>query len=108
MVTRGGIAIVLLLLLIYGFHEAIPLLSGPSLSIESPEAYGATASSSVTIAGVAKRTETLTLNDGPILIDESGRFSTSLVLPAGNAILSLTATDRFGRARTERRTIFIP
>jgi hypothetical protein len=48
------------------------------------------------------------LDGSPLLIDEKGHFSTELVLPVGGAILSLTATDRFGKTESVRRTIFVP
>jgi hypothetical protein len=108
MVIRGAIGILLLLLLIYGVIKAFPLLSGPAIRIENPVAYSAHPDGLVHIEGVAKHTETLTLDGGPLLIDESGHFATSLVLPHGGAILSLTATDRFGRSRLERRYVFVP
>lgn len=108
MALRIGIAFLLTLLLIYGVVKALPLLTGPSIRIDSPVAYQAFSDGFVQIQGTARHTETLTLNDGPLLIDESGHFATSLVLPHGSAILSLTATDRFGRSRLERRTVFVP
>lgn len=105
---RIAIAIVLALLVLYGLKEGYPLLSGPSLSIESPTNYASAVEGAVTVSGVARHTETLTLNGGILLIDEKGRFSTSLTLPQGGAILSLTATDRFGRSVTKQRTVYIP
>lgn len=105
---RIAVAVVLSLLVLYGLKEGYPLIAGPSLSIESPVDYASAENGQILVAGVAKHTETLTLNGGILLIDERGRFSTSLTLPQGGAILSLTATDRFGRSVTERRTVYIP
>ncbi|MBY0110983.1 hypothetical protein K2Y00_03220 [Patescibacteria group bacterium] len=104
---RAVIAVVLLLLLAYGIKEAYPLLAGPDIRIDSPTERQTVPSGEVLVAGVASRTETLYLNGGPLLIDQDGNFSTSLTLPQGGAILSLTATDRFGRTRTMTRTIYI-
>jgi hypothetical protein len=66
------------------------------------------ADGSVMISGLALRTETLWLDGAPLLIDEKGAFATSLLLPSGGAILSLTATDRFGHEVTERRAVYVP
>ncbi|MEK7080101.1 MAG: hypothetical protein AAB883_03085 [Patescibacteria group bacterium] len=99
------IAAVLIVLGGYGFFKAFPLLSGPAISIESPAPYSAASGGDLVLTGVAKRTETLTLNDGVLLIDSGGHFSTSLTLPQGGAILSLTARDRFGRSVTKRVTV---
>lgn len=99
---------VLILLIGYGTFKALPLLSGPSLSIDVPTNYTTFADGSVTISGVAHNTEALFLNGGPLLIDPEGRFFKTLLLPSGGAILTLTANDRFGRTITERRTIYVP
>lgn len=108
MSIRIVIAIVLIVLIGYGLREAYPLIAGPEIQIDSPAEYETVPDGFLTVSGVAERTDTLYLNGGPLLIDEEGRFSTSLVLPKGGAILSLTATDRFGRTRTVSRTIYIP
>lgn len=102
------IGIVLALLLIYGGFKAYPLLSGPALTLSSPAPYATITDGFVTIAGSAKRTETLTLNGAVLLIDENDHFSTTLTLPPGDAILSLTARDRFGRSVSDVRTVHVP
>jgi hypothetical protein len=105
---RALIGVVLALLLIYGGFKAYPLLSGPSLAITSPTPYATATDGFVSISGTAKRTETLTLNGAVLLIDEHGDFSTTLTLPPGDAILSLTARDRFGRSVSDVRTVHVP
>lgn len=108
MTIRLAIGLVLLLLAAYGAKEAYPLIAGPSIRIDSPIDYATYPDGEVLVSGVASRTETLYLNGGPLLIDQKGNFNTSLTLPQGGAILSLTATDRFGRTRTVRRNVYIP
>ena len=55
MFVRGAAAIALLILIIYGFTEARPLISGPSLTLTSP-ADGQTIPDGVlTVAGKAAR-----------------------------------------------------
>lgn len=97
---------ILLLVVSYGLVKAWPLLSGPAIRFNA-EVLG-TAPGVVTISGRALHTETLTLNGGILLIDDRGHFSKTLTLPQGGAILSLTATDRFGRSSYERRTVLVP
>ncbi len=108
MPLRTTAVVVLLILIGYGGFKAWPLLSGPSLSISSPAPYASLPDGYLTIAGTAKHTESLIINDGQVFIDQEGRFSKTLLMPAGGAILTLTATDRFGRSTTERRSVFIP
>lgn len=108
MLVRLGTIFLLTALLVYGAFEAWPLLSGPELSITSPKDFETISDGRLVLSGTAKHTETLLLAGGTLLIDEEGNFETVLTLPSGGAILALTATDRFGRSRTEQRTVFVP
>jgi hypothetical protein len=97
--------ILLLLVLCYGLIKALPLIRGPYIEIASlsTDQNGLT-----TLSGTAVHTEKLTLDGGTQLIDSEGHFTTKLMLPRGGAILTLTATDRFGRSRTLERTVVTP
>ncbi len=105
MKLSGAIGILLALVAGYGFLKAIPLLSGPQIRVSalSTNGDGLTA-----LSGTAVHTETLSLNGGTLLIDSNGAFSKTMTLPRGSAILTLTATDRFGRSRTTERTVVTP
>ncbi len=107
MPTRSIAALFLLALIGYGAVAAWPLLTGPQIALVSPTSEQALANGQTRIEGRALHTETLWLNGAPLLMDQSGNFSASLTLPRGGAILSLTATDRFGREITERRSVFV-
>lgn len=107
MPTRSIAALFLLVLLGYGAVAAWPLLAGPQIAIVSPTSDETHVDGQTRIEGRALHTETLWLNGAPLLMDEAGNFSASLTLPSGGAILSLTATDRFGREITERRSVFV-
>ena len=97
--------ILLALVLSYGLVKAIPLLRGPQIVISdlSTNQTGLT-----NLSGTAIHTETLSVDGSTLLIDGEGHFSTKLMLPRGGAILTLTATDRFGRSRTLERTVVTP
>lgn len=106
--TRIAVGIILAILVGYGAIKAVPLLSGPSLSIATPSNYTTSVDGFITVSGVANNTETLLFNGGTLLIDPEGRFEKTLLLPSGGAILEFTATDRFGRTVSERRTVYTP
>jgi hypothetical protein len=99
-------SLLLVILAGYGAVAAWPLLSGPTLKIVSPEEYATLPDGRFVLEGRALYTETLWLNGAPLLIDQKGHFRAPLTLPSGGAILSLTATDRFGREITERRFVY--
>lgn len=105
---RIGTVIALILLASYGVAKGLPVVLGPHLTLSSPKDGQTFTDGFVLVEGVAMRTENLSLNGAPLLIDASGHFSTTLVLPHGSAILSLTATDRFRKSTSLRRTIFVP
>lgn len=107
MPTRTIAAICLVILLGYGAVVAWPLLTGPTLSIASPAELATVPDGHTVIEGTAHHTKTLWLNGAPLLMDQDGNFRATLTLPSGGAILSLTATDRFGREITERRSVFV-
>jgi hypothetical protein len=106
--TRYVIGAVLLLLIVYGFVKAWPLLAGPSLLITSPVEGEAFSGGIVSITGRASRAASLTLDGAPLLHDQDGNFSSTLTFPEGGSILTFVVTDRFGKSVTIRRTIFVP
>jgi hypothetical protein len=105
--NRVAISVALLVLFGYGLIEAAPLVRGPSLAL-SVSQDASTTPSVVTISGTAARVTELTLNGAPLLPDESGAYSKVIVLPRGGSILSLTASDRFGRSITKQETVYVP
>lgn len=108
MFIRTITVIVLLIVCGYGLKEAIPLLTGPTLALNSPQNGESIHNGFIKISGTAMHTQSVSLDGSPVLTDQTGHFSTDLTLPRGGAILTLTATDRFGRTTTERRTVFVP
>jgi hypothetical protein len=103
---RFILAGLLLIVAGYGFVKATPLLTGPEIRIDPLVATADTGF--MTLSGRALHTETLTLDGGTLLIDENGHFSKTLVLPRGAAELTLRATDRFGRSKSETKTVIAP
>jgi hypothetical protein len=91
------IALVLTALLLYGLFEARRLLQGPQLSITSPQDGSAITEKFVIIEGMAQNIAFLTINDAPAFTDEAGNFRKLLSMPPGYTVVSVAATDRFGR-----------
>jgi hypothetical protein len=57
----------------------------------------ATLSSPLTIRGQTNKGTAITINTEAIPVDDSGNFSTSLSLPAGERTLVIVAADNHGR-----------
>lgn len=90
-----GVAIVVLFG--YGLFEARKILEGPMITIESPRDGSATSSTGIVITGEAQNISFLSINDKPSFTDEGGHFSELLSLAPGFTVLTVAATDRFGR-----------
>jgi hypothetical protein len=105
---RIALAVVLLVLALYGAREGWALVAGPHIVINSPKDYFAVNGGIVTIEGVVQRTASLLFNGTPLLHEEDGSFSSTLTFPRGGSILTFVAADRFGRKVTVTRNIFVP
>lgn len=81
----------------YGLFEARRLLAGPELTILSPLDGSATSTTVVTVEGTAQNIAFLTINDAPSYTDEAGVFVYRFSPPAGYTVVTVAATDRFGR-----------
>lgn len=102
------IGTIFLVLAVYGVVKAMPLIEGPSIFVYSPENNETFSDGIVVVRGKSERVAIVTLNGVLLLRDQNGDFSSTLTFPFGGSILTLTATDRFGRTVTETRSIFVP
>ena len=104
-IVAGGI---FALFIGYGSIEALPLLSGPTLAVRSPEAYATLPSGVAEISGHGKRLTALSINGAVVLPRADGTFTETLALPKGETIITFEASDRFGRTVRTTRTVFVP
>ena len=102
---RALILLAAIVLVGYGLFEARQLIAGPSIVLTSPRDGSATSSAAVIIEGIARNISFLTINDAPAFADEAGHFYEVLTPPAGYTIVTVAATDRFGRAVSESVSI---
>ncbi len=97
------IIIVLFLICLFGYgaFEIWDYVTGPKIIIFSPTDGVAVSESLLTISGQGKNTKEITLNDRPIVVNETGHFSEKILLSYGYNMLKLEAWDRFGK-KTEQ------
>ncbi len=110
--AKINIKILLLCVLIaalagYFFYQGRGYLSGPEIIIESPYAGEVVNDSYLVVKGRALNISALTLNGRQIFTDEKGNFSEGLLLARGYNIIELTATDKFGRVKREKREVIL-
>jgi hypothetical protein len=72
----------------------------PQDNIEISEPY-------VLITGTTQKGASVTVNNEPIAVDESGSFSAEINLTPGVNVLKITTTHKFGRQKTVERNIFV-
>jgi hypothetical protein len=77
------------------------LILGPQISILYPSNGEVVASSLITIEGRVKNISHISLNDRPIFTDEKGAWSEKLIVSPGTSIITVKASDRFGREITK-------
>ena len=94
---RVLIVFIVLVVISYGLFEARKLLEGPDITIVSPRDGSATSTTAVTVVGTAQNISFLTINDAPSYTDEAGKFVYRFSPPAGYTVVTVAATDRFGR-----------
>ncbi len=96
------ISIAVITIVTYAFFASRDLILGPQVNIESPENGSVVVGSLVLIQGTTKKINSISFNDRPIFIDQSGRFSEKLLLAPGYTVLTIRAKDRFGREVVKR------
>jgi hypothetical protein len=95
------ITVFVLIILGYSIFQAQKIIHGPEIIVTSPISGSTIQESSIEITGTTKNISEISLDDRPIFIDESGKFSEKLMLYPGYNIIKLKAQDKFG-AKTEK------
>ena len=90
----------------YATWRSLSYARGPSIRVFQPLPGISLNTKTIEIIGRAERINSLTLNGNPISIDEQGNFKETVAVFAGVNIITLGATDQFGRARSETIEIF--
>jgi hypothetical protein len=86
---------------VYVYTNTQTLIAGPRISVSSPADGASVASTSaITVAGSVSNAAQVHLNGRAIVIDQAGHFREQLLLMPGYNIISIYATDRFGRTHT--------
>ena len=87
----------------YGFYQSKNLIYGPRIALnENLSTPTVVNDDIITLSGTAKNIATITLDDRPISIDESGVFNEKVLLFPGLNVIKLFGKDKFG-ASTEKR-----
>lgn len=86
----------------YSFLALKDIIRGPRIELATPQSGYATTTPLIVVSGRMIRGSNLTLNDATTTVDLAGNFKESLLLSPGYNIMTLEATDRYGRATKEQ------
>lgn len=89
------------IIVFYSLFQAKNLILGPRFTIDEPIDGQTLIEEEFTFSGNAHNVSSITLNDSPIFVDETGVFREKLIAPSGYSIMKLEVRDRFGRSKTE-------
>lgn len=81
----------------YALFSSRLLITGPQISIISPQNGSTFADPFIELHGKALRTSFISLNGQQLYVDETSTFRVPLVLAPGTSIMKLNARDRFNR-----------
>lgn len=93
------------LFVLYGVKEALPYLTGPEITITSPEDGSHVGTSTFVVSGSVKRAREVYLSGRAITIDQEGNFKETLVSYSPYTILTVEAVDRHGKRLLKTLTL---
>lgn len=96
-VRTGALLLLSVVIIGYVLFQTRNIVRGPVIDIYTPRNGASVSESLITIAGTAKNISFISLNGKQIFVDEKGKFSQKLLLSYGYNIMTLHATDKFGR-----------
>jgi hypothetical protein len=101
------IAVLGVLVLIYGVWQARDFLRGPRIYLESPKEGEILGESLLYVKGQALDVSKFMLNGRTIFTDENGNFEEKILLARGVNYVEIYAEDKFGHQKKIGRTIFL-
>ncbi|NDE67979.1 hypothetical protein EB052_00065 [bacterium] len=100
-----SITIITVIILGYALFAFRDIVRGPLIEIYEPLPGQSIATSTILVRGMVLRVQDITLNDRPILIDQSGNFAEVLLLQPGYNSITIKGSDKFGRSVREELEI---
>jgi Glucodextranase, domain B len=108
LIRWGSIGLVLIIVVGYALFAFRDIVRGPTIIVTEPTDGETYSTTTLMIRGTAERTQSLTLNGKPMLIDDdSGSFQDAIVLFPGYNVETIQASDRFGHVTERRLTLML-
>jgi cytoskeletal protein RodZ len=107
---RTVILVVLTIFLLLGaylFRQVTLLRASPLLAITNPVPNQISQTHIVTVSGRTNPDITIFVNQQLAEVDRDGTFETSIDLPSGKNLITVTATSKFNRSTKKTITVFV-
>ena len=105
-VSQAIAGLILLVFLVGGFllYQYRHAFLDPKLEISTPE-ENAVVSQDITVKGETDPNVTLLVNDEPVTVEDSGRFTKTVSAFPGATVVTIEAENNFGRKTVVERTV---
>ncbi len=101
--------IFLIMVLSYVAYTSRHIVLGPQLLLNVPGGVVTVETQVIEVAGTAKNTTELKMNNNKLLLTPEGNFSEQMLLSVGNNTFIFDAKDKFGRSSQETlQVIYTP
>lgn len=100
-----GTAAITIVILGYLIFQYIRFISPPFLSVESPKEGQQVSIGTILVFGNTDTDTKVTVNNQPVIVDENGKFSTSLEVSADTSEVTITSSSRSGKTTIVTRKI---
>lgn len=106
-VISGVVVTLILVFFAYLWFEYRFLTSAPFLEVDSPPDKITVTNSTIKITGKTDPEDRVTINDQEINVSPNGGFSQEIELDGNSNTITVTATNKSGKATTVSRTVFL-
>jgi len=96
-ITAAAITLVVLGGFLFLYKEIGRFAAQPRLAITAPLGDEAIGGNSIDVSGFTDQDAKLTINDQPVLVNDSGEFRENILLQEGLNAITISATNKFGK-----------
>lgn len=93
--------------MVYALYQSRFLIFGPQIWIDTPLNGDRLESSLLVMEGRSRNVAWISLNDRQIFTDEEGKWNEELIVSRGISIMTLKASDRFGRETEKSVRVYL-
>jgi len=104
--TYIGMFFLFVIIVGYGIWRSRDLLFGIRISVSGISDGMASQDSILTFSGMAKHATAITIDGGTVPLSDSGAWQDTLALSPGYNVVTITASDKFGRTIKNQYRVF--